>query len=176
LLLRPGRVCLSRGPKENGFRPAVDPLFRTAAHSYRGQVAGVILSGGLADGTSGLMRVKENRGIAIAQDPEEALFPNMPLSAMQNVEVDYIYRAREIAELLIELAHTPLPKGVRGMANAHEVKPDIAEIGTAALLTGEMKGPASGFVCPECGGALRELKDGKMIRYRCHSGHGLHVG
>src|SRR5262249_50381956 len=84
LLVKPGLACCSGGPRETGFRPAFAPLFRTAARAYRSRVAAVVLSGGLDDGTAGLLQVKEYGGITIAQDPAEAVFDSMPRSAIEN--------------------------------------------------------------------------------------------
>jgi two-component system chemotaxis response regulator CheB len=170
LLLKPHRLCVARGPKENGFRPAVDPLFRTAANSYGPRVIGVILSGGLDDGTVGLMQIKEQGGIAVVQDPEEAPFPSMPTSAAQHVEVDHVASIAAMSALLPRLALEPLPKGAEPMPR--QTEPDVAELGTNALVTRELPYPPSGLTCPECGGALWELKDGKLLRFRCHVGHG----
>jgi two-component system chemotaxis response regulator CheB len=170
LLLKPDRLCVVRGPKENGFRPAVDPLFRTAANAYGPRVIGVILSGGLDDGTAGLMRIKEQGGIAVVQDPIDAPFPSMPASAIQNVAVDHVVGISEMSELLPQLIEQPVPQELERMSRTSE--PDIAELGSDALRTGELPYPPSGFTCPECGGALWELKDGKLLRFRCHVGHG----
>lgn len=104
LVIKPGYVLTTRGPQENGFRPAIDPLFRTAALAYGPRVVGIVLSGGLNDGTYGLSIVKEQGGFAIAQDPDEALVPSMPLSAIRDVEVDQILEIEAIAPLLVKLA------------------------------------------------------------------------
>jgi len=170
LILKPHRMCVVRGPKENGFRPAVDPLFRTAANTYGPRVIGVILSGGLDDGTLGLMQIKQQGGLAVVQDPEEAPFPSMPISAVQHVPVDQVVTMAAMPGALERLVHTPLPQGVEHMPSRTE--PDIAELGSQALATGELPGPPSAFTCPECGGALWEFNDGKLLRFRCHTGHG----
>jgi two-component system chemotaxis response regulator CheB len=172
LLLEKGVIRLTRGPKENGFRPAVDPLFRTAASTFGPRVVGVVLSGGLNDGTQGLFEIKRRNGIAIVQDPQEALFPSMPASAAQNVNVDHILKVSQIAAELISLAGEKPKKGDRRMARANSTGPDIAVVGTRALKTNLRPGPPSRFTCPECGGALWEIKEGKLLRYRCHVGHG----
>src|SRR5688572_26954993 len=108
LLIRDDMVICTRGPKENGFRPAVDPLFRTAARRFGPRVIGIILSGGLDDGTMGLLNIKQNGGVAIAQDPGEAIFPSMPASAIQNVEVDHVLPVAEMAAVLARLVAEPL--------------------------------------------------------------------
>ena len=175
LLIKRGRMCVVRGPRENGFRPAVDPLFRTAARAYGPRVVGIILSGGLDDGTAGLTEVKRAGGIAIVQDPQDASFPSMPESAIRNVEVDHVLKVAEMSELLASLAHEPAPEGMARMGRDNGDEPDIAELGTDALNRIELDYPPSAFTCPECGGALWELKGGKPLRYRCHVGHGYTV-
>ncbi|HKQ74713.1 MAG TPA: chemotaxis protein CheB [Blastocatellia bacterium] len=104
MILERGLVRLTRGPKENHVRPAIDPLFRSAAYAYGPRVVGVVLTGLLNDGTAGLWAVKDRGGTAIVQDPEEAIAPSMPQSALQNVEVDYCLPLGDIAPLLARLA------------------------------------------------------------------------
>jgi two-component system, chemotaxis family, protein-glutamate methylesterase/glutaminase len=101
LIVEGASVRITHGPRESGFRPAIDPLFRTAARSHRDRVVGVILSGALDDGTLGLEAVKRAGGLAVVQSPEEATFPSMPLSAIQSVEVDAILSAGKIAPFLL---------------------------------------------------------------------------
>ena len=172
LLLEPGRVRVTRGPKENRFRPAIDPLFRSAAQTYGPRVVGVILTGGLDDGTSGLWAVKRLGGMAVVQDPEEAFMPSMPLSALGQVEVDYTLPVAEVAPLLVRLARTPVAE-----QGGYEVPEELnIEVGIAkedrALDIGLSKlGTPSVFSCPECHGTLLQLKENGRTRYRCHTGH-----
>src|SRR5438874_5444198 len=108
LLLLPGRVRLTNGPRENGHRPALDPLFRSAVRTYRQRVIAVVLSGSLDDGTAGLRLVKRLGGTTVAQDPEDALYPSMPASAVANEAADYVLPIADIAALLCELVDTPI--------------------------------------------------------------------
>src|SRR5262249_22865729 len=101
LLIMPGRIELGKGPRENGFRPAADPLFRTAAQAYGPRVVGIVLSGGMDDGSLGLQAIKRNGGIAIAQDPGEALNPSMPQSAIQSAKVDHVLPVKEMPAILL---------------------------------------------------------------------------
>jgi two-component system chemotaxis response regulator CheB len=176
LLLKPGQIAVTRGPRENNSRPAVDPLFRTAARSYGPRVVGVVLSGGLDDGTLGLMDVKRAGGVTLAQDPDETMFPSMPRSAIENVVVDRVLKVEEMGVLLARLAREPVvsqnvPAEAIAARNGFE-HPDIAEVGTDNLRNQFIDAPPSKFTCPECGGALWELENGSLLRYRCHIGHG----
>ena len=170
LLVSKRGVILNSGPRENGFRPAIDPLFRTAARAYGAGVAGVILSGALDDGTYGMQVIKNAGGITIVQDPDEASIPSMPMSAIANVEIDYIASASAIGELLVTLCGEHV-KGRATMAVSKRPEPqdqsDEMEVGTMV----ETFGPPSGITCPDCGGALWEIQEGKLVRYRCHVGH-----
>jgi two-component system chemotaxis response regulator CheB len=96
------------GPKENRFRPAIDPLFRTAALAYGKRVVGIVLSGLLYDGTAGLIEIKQRGGMAIVQDPQEAALPSMPQSAIKHVAVDHILSSVDMARVLFELSHQPV--------------------------------------------------------------------
>lgn len=163
-------VRLHQGPRENGFRPAVDPLFRTAARRYGARTLGIILSGALDDGTYGLKLVKDAGGIAVVQDPKEAAFPGMPLSAMRYVDVDHVLSAVQIAELIASLNAGPR-EGATTMARQKEPEPQNPAEETDVEEMEATFGPPSGMTCPDCGGALWELKNGELMRYRCHVGH-----
>src|SRR4051794_18781245 len=145
LIVWPGQVGLSRGPTENGVRPSVDPLFRTAARSYGRRVVGVILSGSLDDGTAGLAAIKQRGGVAVVQSPEEALFAGMPRSALESVAVDHCLPAAETPPLLVELANTPVPEGESPMSDDMEFESEIAEFDLDAMENGKRPGVPSGF-------------------------------
>jgi len=172
LLVEPGTVRLSRGPKENRFRPAVDVLFRSAAWSYSTRVIGVVLTGSLDDGAAGLYAIKERGGIAIVQDPLDAMHSSMPRAALQAVEVDYCLPLSKMGALLGDLVHKGIPEQEE---NPVSEKMNI-EVGVArednGLEMGIMKlGDLSPFTCPECHGVLLQLKEGNLLRFRCHTGH-----
>jgi two-component system, chemotaxis family, protein-glutamate methylesterase/glutaminase len=173
LIIEPGRVRLTRGPKENRFRPAVDPLFRSAAQTYGPRVVGIILSGGLDDGTSGLWTVKQLGGTAIVQDPEEAWAPSMPQSAIHNVRVDHVLRVAEIAPLLERLATAPADamEGDRVVPEDVRIEIDIAKENNAREAGVLKLGNPSKYACPECHGVLLQVKDAVPPRFRCHTGH-----
>jgi two-component system chemotaxis response regulator CheB len=171
LLVKPGLVRVTRGPRENRFRPAVDPLFRTAASAYDSRVVGVILSGALDDGVAGLAHIKRRGGTAIAQDPVDAETPSMPENAVRQVRVDHVLKAREIGAALVALAGPG--RGEAIMSTKKAPSRDVAEEGTDALNATPLPGPPSPFTCPECGGALWELRSGELVRFHCHVGHGF---
>jgi two-component system chemotaxis response regulator CheB len=174
LLLKHGEVNLRRGPKENLHRPAVDPLFRSAALAYGPRVIGVILSGGLDDGTAGLLAVKRHGGIAVVQDPSTAGTPGMPASACENVDVDHILPVSEIAPLLMQLAHERVREPVTAVAEPEEPETGVA-MGRAANAVrfgaDEPPGKPSAYACPECHGVLFEVEDRDFLRFRCRVGH-----
>jgi two-component system chemotaxis response regulator CheB len=151
-------------------RPAIDPLFRTAAAACGGRVIGVVLSGALNDGTAGLMAIKRCGGLAIVQDPADASVPSMPGSALRRVPIDHVARARDLGALLDRLSREP--EGA-----TPEIPSDIRlEATLAAQETGSMElekklGHLSPLTCPECNGTLWEMGDGSILRYRCHVGH-----
>jgi two-component system, chemotaxis family, protein-glutamate methylesterase/glutaminase len=172
LMLRDGLVRVVHGPRENRSRPAVDPLFRSAAITYGPRVIGTVLSGALDDGTAGLLAVKTHGGLAVVQDPDDALVSGMPRSALAYVQVDYCVPVAEIGPLLGRLAREPVTAGVRKPsprlrmeAGMPTLEPDIMEEDD------KYSAQASPFTCPECHGTLWELVDGDLVRYRCRVGH-----
>jgi two-component system chemotaxis response regulator CheB len=157
LVVEDGRVRLTAGPRENGHRPAVDTLFRSAAHVREAGVVGVVLSGTRDDGAAGLAAIKSRGGLAIVQDPADALYPGMPANAIAHVEVDAIAPIDLVAETIVALVvGGPLPDDVQGS------DPAVADPIHESTLT---------LVCPECGGVLSEGNEGGMPQWQCHIGH-----
>jgi two-component system chemotaxis response regulator CheB len=172
LLVVRDRVRVVRGPKENRARPAADPLFRSAAHAYGTRVVGVVLSGSLDDGTAGLAAIKRRGGLTVAQDPEEALYPGMPRSARENVALDHCLPVAGIAPLLGQLATVPAKDdAVYPMPEILKIENRIARLEESEMEEVEKIGELSAFTCPDCQGALWELRDGDLLRFRCHVGH-----
>jgi len=176
LIVGPGVVRTANGPKENGYRPAVDTLFSTAAATYGPRVVGVILSGTRDDGTVGLRAIRARGGVGIVQHPEEALFPGMPESAVAGDHPDWVVPVAEIGPLLWELANEEPPHegGSTGMADELDTELQWAHPDLAAPAPPDPPlGSPSGFTCPECHGGLWEIDDGHLPRYRCRVGHGF---
>ena len=174
LLIEDSHVRVTRGPKENRFRPAVDPLFRSAAYTYGARVIGVILSGALDDGTSGLWTVKHRGGIAIVQDPLDAEIPSMPRNALREVEVDYVVPVSSMAELLVRLSaeKTGTDPTVTDMQEDRQTEFEIRTAAEDKTTVDILKfGDPTPYTCPECHGVLFQLRDGDRPRFRCHTGH-----
>lgn len=172
LLLEPGRIRLTRGPHENGHRPAADPMFRTAALAYGPRVVGVVLSGTLDDGTAGLAAIQQRGGVTVVQDPDDALYSGMPRSALEAVQVDYCLPLAGIAGLIARLADEPaLVPDPPPDSDEMETEGRIAAFDLQTIEDERLPGRPSGFACPDCGGTLQELHDGALTRYRCRVGH-----
>jgi two-component system chemotaxis response regulator CheB len=174
LLVEPGRMVVRRGPKENRFRPSIDALFRSAAYVFRSRAIGVVLSGALDDGTSGLWSIKRLGGIAMIQDPGDAMHPEMPRNAMEYVTPDHVAPAAELGPLLGRLAHEAVPSEMN--VDTNELRRLGLEVAIAthggAFEKGIMDwGKMAPFTCPECHGALVQLREDEILRFRCHTGH-----
>ncbi|MEZ5818746.1 MAG: chemotaxis protein CheB [Hyphomicrobiaceae bacterium] len=168
-----GILRLGSGPKENFFRPSVDPLFRSAARIYGAGCAGVVLTGGLDDGSAGLAAIKRCGGVAIVQDPDEAAAPSMPRSALRAVEVDDRLSLAAMGKHLISLARAPTPAAeLCVMTESERVEIDIA-LGSPSpgSTPRQALGQPTLFTCPECAGVLMRMQDGRPARFRCHTGH-----
>jgi len=172
LVIVDDKLRTSHGPRENGHRPAVDVLFRTAARACGPRVIAVVLSGSLDDGTAGAIAVKERGGLVLAQDPTEAAYPGMPESAIRHVDVSEIGTAAQLGAVVSQLCRTPA-------ATTDDIDPYRAavEAGLAddsydiTAGTEEPSGQPAGFVCPECHGSLFKIDNGGLLRFRCRLGH-----
>ena len=169
-LLVDGReLRLTRGPRENHTRPAIDPLFRSAALTWGARVIGVVLSGAMDDGTAGLGAIKDRGGVAIVQDPETAEQPDMPASALANVDVDASVAPEQLGPLLSSLvAGAP---GAEAPPRETLVRETAINREENMLENLEAIAEPAGVACPDCGGGLWEVKDCPPLRYRCHTGH-----
>ena len=164
-------VLVTKGPRENHYRPAADALFRSAAVAYGPRTVGIVLTGMLHDGTAGLEFIKRCGGIAIVQDPCEAEFPSMPQTALRNVDIDYVVSLRMMGPLLDEITHGTVPQLKVVIPEDLKLEAAIAErvVGTVAEVL-RIAHPVP-LTCPDCGGSLFEVAAGKLLRYRCHTGH-----
>jgi two-component system chemotaxis response regulator CheB len=163
-------VRITHGPSENGVRPAVDPLFRSAARTFGSRVIAIVATGSLDDGTAGMAAVKEAGGVAIVQDPEEAFAPSMPRSVIATVAVDHVLPLAEIAPMIVSLVRQSAAAGATGGPHLASMEPDR---GAEPLAIGppDRPGHVSVFTCPECSGTLWEMEDAGLLRFRCRVGH-----
>lgn len=175
LLIERDRVRLVHGPKENLHRPSIDALFRSAARWAGPQTIGVVLTGARDDGAVGMSAINRRGGITIVQDPEEALFPSMPMSVIQKIKVDYSVPLSEIPQLLEKLSREPADEeGRYPVPENVEIEARIAQQdmeGDELIASVERLGKISRLTCPDCNGALWEISDEDILRFRCHVGH-----
>jgi two-component system chemotaxis response regulator CheB len=177
LLVEDHAVCLSSGPREHHTRPAIDPLFRSAALAFGTDVIGVILTGKLDDGTAGLQAIKSLGGVAVVQDPDDARAPDMPRSALEHCDVDHCIALADMAPLLRRLASTPgtahpgpaVPAGPEPPALGPEMAVMLGR-GTPHAHLSELGSPST-FTCPDCQGVLWRIEGSQPLRFRCHTGH-----
>lgn len=167
LLIKDHKTVLTRGPRENGHRPAADVLFRSAARTHRDKVVGVVLSGGRDDGSAGLFAIKARGGVAIVQDPNEATTPNMPENALNMVDVDFCLPVRQIAKLLVQLVNGKATSTVESSHDGGKME----DHASADRPKSEPPGEQVPLSCPECNGPLYEVKEGDLTRFQCFVGH-----
>jgi two-component system chemotaxis response regulator CheB len=175
LLVRNGRIELSRGPRENHARPAIDPLFRTAARAYGRRTIGIVLSGALYDGSMGLLAIKTRGGLAIVQDPNEAIVDSMPRRAIERATADHILPVAEIAAALTNLVQQPvIAQGGHSMVDTIDVEERLEDVIAEDFVEQAGNGRSEEttlFTCPDCGGVLWQGGEGPVLRFRCHVGH-----
>jgi two-component system, chemotaxis family, protein-glutamate methylesterase/glutaminase len=170
--VRDGYVELTRGPHENGSRPAVDPLFRSAARAYGPRVVGVVLSGALGDGSAGLMAIAARGGVTVVQDPQEALFESMPRTALTYVRAAHVLPVHQIRALVGRLAREPVAKkGTPTMSDIDEMMPHLVRRDFTAQERNGRSGETTVYTCPECGGTLWQVDHQGLVQFNCHVGH-----
>lgn len=170
LLIKKDHLLVTKGARENRYRPAIDPLFRSAAATHGPHVIAVLLSGVLDDGTAGLMAVKKCGGLTIVQDPIDAAYPEMPQSALNNVDVDYCVPISEMGDLLEKHALEPA-RNSKPFPNSIRIEAEIAERVLSDVKQVSGLGGQVPYNCPNCGGVLWEMTEANVVRYRCHTGH-----
>jgi two-component system chemotaxis response regulator CheB len=173
LLLTATSMRVTHGPHENWHRPAIDPLFRSAAIAFGPRVVGVVLSGALNDGTAGLIAIKRLGGIALVQDPSTAVFPSMPLSACNYASIDYSLPVPALAEKVVELSSSSIPHQERSscVPKDMELEAKLAGLDPTVMEVNTHVGTISELTCPLCKGPLWEIHDGQLLRFRCRLGH-----
>jgi two-component system chemotaxis response regulator CheB len=173
LLVKENRLLVTRGPRENGYRPAADALFRSAAVTFGSHVVGVVLTGMLHDGTAGLEFIKRCGGIAVVQDPADAEYPSMPESALRAVAIDHVVPLAQMGALLTRLVSPALASPPRAVNIPADLRLE-ATIAERVVGTADQAGQLGHLVpmtCPDCGGNLWQIDHGQVLRYRCHTGH-----
>ncbi|WP_343991476.1 chemotaxis protein CheB [Terrabacter terrae] len=164
-------VRATRGPRENGHRPAIDVLFRSAARALSHRVIGVELSGVLDDGAAGMWAIRSRGGLVVVQDPEDCLYPEMPQNVMATVEADHVVPASQIGDLLGRLCREEFdPPGAPAPSALIQAETEYALLEEGAMNSVD-GAAAAGFSCPDCGGTLFEIHEGGVPRYRCRVGH-----
>jgi two-component system chemotaxis response regulator CheB len=171
MLVLDGHIRLTRGPAENGHRPAIDPLFRSVARAFGHRAVGVVLSGSRDDGAAGLMNIVQRGGMAVVQDPQDALYPWMPRAALSRVRADHIEPAAKLGGLIAGITAVDLPESAPPPADDALLDAEVSMSQLGPLTSDELNVPAAGYGCPSCGGALFQIAADPLPRYRCRVGH-----
>ncbi|GEP52591.1 hypothetical protein FNO01nite_32630 [Flavobacterium noncentrifugens] len=170
LMVENEHMIITQGTQENRYRPSIDVLFRSAAAAFGNRVIAIILTGMLEDGTSGMSAVKRCGGVTIVQDPDDAQFPSMPISVMNNMQVDYRSYLENIPLIIHEVLSQPLPPSV-AIPKEIETEVNITKRMMSDIDALKTIADHSDFVCPDCGGGLWQIRGEQPNRYRCHTGH-----
>ena len=170
LLVKKDSIVIGQGAFENRWRPSIDVLFRSAAVAFNTRAIGIILTGFLDDGTAGMLAIKRCGGVCIAQDPNEAEYPDMPLSVLNNMEVHFVISLAEIGDVIAEIISNPVQQEFH-VPDDIKAESEIAEKVAIGIDNVKELGEQSVYSCPDCGGGLWEITDEKLRRYRCFTGH-----
>jgi two-component system chemotaxis response regulator CheB len=170
MLVKGKEILVTKGARENRYRPAIDPMFRSAAVTHGPRVVGVILTGLLDDGVAGLRTIKQCGGVAVVQDPEDATYPAMPRAALASVKVDHCVALGRMGKLLDTLARGRPGKRVR-IPESVRIEAEIAERVLSDVGAVNELGEQVPYNCPNCGGVLWKVEKKDPPRYRCHTGH-----
>lgn len=170
MIIKEDKIVINNGPHENRWRPSIDVLFRSAAVAFNSNTIGIVLSGLLDDGTSGMSAIKKSGGIAIVQEPDEAEYSDMPLNVLKNVEVDFRVPVSDMKYILQDI----FAKGIKEPVSVPpEVKIEAEITEKLSSRIDDLREIASQSVlnCPDCGGGLWKVNNDVITRYRCHTGH-----
>jgi two-component system chemotaxis response regulator CheB len=161
----------TRGPRENGHRPSIDVLFRSAARWAGPRVISVVLSGVLDDGTAGAMAVRQRGGVSVVQDPSDAMFPGMPESAIGHGAADHVVAAKDLGTLLRRLTREDVADANTPASDDMKLETALARMEERAMNGMARPGTPSKFSCPDCGGVLLTVESDEIVRFRCRVGH-----
>jgi two-component system chemotaxis response regulator CheB len=164
------RISLGEGPRENNARPAIDPMLRSAAVCCGSRTIGVVLTGTLGDGASGLWAIRQSGGITVVQDPKNAAYAEMPLTALNRAKPDHIARLEDMPALLTSLVHEPVGE-TKALPRNVQFEVEVARTGRSDMDQMDKFGRRSVLACPDCGGVMWEIDEGDLSRFRCHVGH-----
>ena len=170
LMISGDRIAITKGARENRARPAIDSLFRSAAVAFGNRVVAVVLTGYLDDGSAGMVAVKRCGGTCVVQDPADCAYPDMPQNALRLAKIDHSLPLAQMGALLTSLAKRRARKPT-AVPDDIAIEATIAERVLSDLESVEELGEQVPFNCPGCGGVLWQMKKGKLLRYRCHTGH-----
>jgi two-component system chemotaxis response regulator CheB len=170
MMVGKGIIYINKGPHENRWRPSIDVLFRSAAAHYDSYAIGIILTGLLDDGTSGMSAIKRCGGICIVQEPVEAQFPDMPNNVIHNVPVDYRVSISDMGYILADLFSKPR-QPLSAIPPDVKLEADITARMNFGMENLQQIATHSVFTCPDCGGGLWAINNDDVHRYRCHTGH-----
>jgi two-component system chemotaxis response regulator CheB len=170
LIVLDDHIRLTRGPAENGHRPAIDPLFRSVARTFGPRAIGVVLSGARDDGAAGLANIAARGGTTLVQDPADALYPWMPQAALDRIDADHIAPAAKLGGLLAGITAMDIPARPTESRDAL-LDAEVAMSDLSPITTDELDVSPAGYGCPSCGGSLFEIEHTPVPRYRCRVGH-----